>query len=104
MKVEATAYRAPSVRGEKDCFDAGVKGRPSHRPRFQSLLPYQSRAHPGVSRALESRNDKLPAYAKTVGLGTLNIRSSGRASTTVRHLEPQPGPGSNARSCPRSSY
>lgn len=68
MKVEATVYRAPSVR-EKVCFDAGVKGRPSHRPRFCYHTSH------GVSRALESRN-RLSAYAKTVGSGTLNIRSS----------------------------
>lgn len=58
------------MRGEKVCFDAGVKGCPSHRPRFCYHTSH------GVSRALESRNDKLPAYAKTVGSGTLDIRSS----------------------------
>lgn len=47
MKVEATAYRAPSVRGEEVCFDAGVKGRPSESS-TEVLLPYQSRGLEGT--------------------------------------------------------
>lgn len=88
MKVEATVYRAPSVR-EKVCFDAGVKGRPSHRPRFCYHTSY------GVSRALESRNDKLPAYAKTVDLGTvtLNIRSSAEPVPHWQTFGASAGPG-----------
>lgn len=61
MKVEATVNRAPCVR-EKVCFDAGVKGRPSHQPRFcyhtsHGLTP-GSRGHLNLATAVSVRQDR----------------------------------------------
>lgn len=66
MKVEATVNRAPSVR-EKDCFDAGLKGRPSESStevsKFVTIPVTGSRGHLNLAMTGCQRTPRPSAWA-----------------------------------------